>query len=234
MRSNFLVYVHIRLDSGEPFYVGKGTIKRIRKKTNRNKHWHSIVEKCNGFNSVIIKDNLFENEAFQLEKDTISEYRLKKINLCNYTDGGDGVSGYKHTDECKLKMSKLAKGRPAHNKGSKASDVSREKMKMAKLGKKLSKEHVEKVAASKRGKPLSYECRMKISNALTGKKHTEDAKIKMSTPVVCLTNGTLYSSMTQAAKELGVWSSNITKVCQGILSQTGGFKFSYLNQTLTV
>lgn len=233
MRSDFLVYVHIRLDNGDPFYVGKGTIKRIRKKTNRNKHWHNVVNKCNGFDSIIIRDNLTEDDAFQLEKDTIAEYRLKNINLCNYTDGGDGPSGYKHTDECKLKMSELAKGRTAPNKGLKASDSAREKMRAAKLGRKLSKEHIEKVAASKKGKPLSYECRMKISNALTGKKHTEEAKIKMSTPVVCLTNGTLYSSMTQAAKELGVWSSNITKVCQGILAQTGGFKFSYSTQAIT-
>jgi len=234
MRSDFLVYVHTRLDNGEPFYVGKGTIKRIRTSTNRNKHWKGIVAKCNGFNSIIIKSDLTEGDAFQLEKDTITEYRLKKINLCNYTDGGDGVSGYRHTNECKLKMSKLAKGRPAHNKGSKASDSSKEKMRIAKLGKKLSKEHIEKVAASKRGKSLSHECRMKISNALTGKKHTEETRIKMSTPVVCLTNGTLYNSMTQAARELGVWSSSITKVCQGILSQTGGFKFSYSTQAITV
>jgi hypothetical protein len=130
-------------------------------------------------------------------------------------------------------MSELAKGRPAPNKGCKTSDAAKEKMRIAKFGRKLSKEHIEKVAASKRGKPLSYECRMKISNALTGKKHTEEARMKMSTPVVCLTNGTIYNSITQAAKELGVWSSNITKVCQGILSQTGGFKFSYSTQALT-
>ena len=234
MRSDFLVYVHTRLDNGEPFYVGKGTVKRIRRTTNRNQHWKRIVNKCNGFGSIIIKSGLTEDDAFQLEKDTIAEYRIKNINLCNYTDGGDGPSGYKHTDECKLKMSELAKGRPAPNKGCKTSDAAKEKMRIAKLGRKLSKEHIEKVAASKRGKPLSYECRMKISNALTGKKHTEEARMKMSTPVVCLTNGTIYNSITQAAKELGVWSSNITKVCQGILSQTGGFKFSYSTQSLTV
>ena len=234
MRSDFLVYVHTRLDNGEPFYVGKGTVKRIRRTTNRNQHWKRIVNKCNGFDSIIIKSGLTEDDAFQLEKDTIAEYRIKNINLCNYTDGGDGPSGYKHTDGCKLKMSELAKGRPAPNKGCKTSEAAKEKMRMAKLGRKLSKEHVEKVAASKRGKPLSYECRMKISNALTGKKHTEEARMKMSTPVVCLTNGTIYNSITQAAKELGVWSSNITRVCQGILSQTGGFKFSYSTQALTV
>jgi hypothetical protein len=233
VRSDFLVYVHTRLDNGKPFYVGKGTIKRIRRSTNRNKHWKRIVDKCNGFDSIIIKGNLTEGDAFQLEKDTIAEYRLKNINLCNYTDGGDGPSGYKHTDECKLKMSKLAKGRPAHNKGGKASDSAKEKMSLAKLGKKLSKEHIEKVAASKRGKPLSYECRTKISNSLTGKRHTNETKIKMSTPVVCLTNGTIYNSMTQASNELSVWASSITRVCQGVLSQTRGLKFSYLNQTLT-
>jgi hypothetical protein len=131
-------------------------------------------------------------------------------------------------------MSKLAKGRPAHNKGCKASDSAKEKMSLAKLGKKLSKEHIEKVAASKRGKPLSYECRTKISNSLTGKRHTNETKIKMSTPVVCLTNGTIYNSMTQASNELSVWASSITRVCQGVLSQTRGLKFSYLNQTLTL
>lgn len=39
----YYLYRHIRLDTGNVFYVGIGTGRRAWKKENRNKHWHNIV-----------------------------------------------------------------------------------------------------------------------------------------------------------------------------------------------
>jgi len=100
-----LVYKHIRLDTNQVFYIGVGkTDKRPYSKIYRNKHWHNVVNKA-GYTVEIIFNNLTWEEALQKECELIKEYgRLdnKTGILVNMTDGGDGVNGYKHTEEWKL------------------------------------------------------------------------------------------------------------------------------------
>lgn len=90
--ATFYVYVHIRLDSNQVFYVGKGRGKRAGRRTGRNKYWKSIVEKY-GFKWQIVERNMSEIAAFNLESALISYYRLMGFKLANLTDGGEGVSG---------------------------------------------------------------------------------------------------------------------------------------------
>ena len=66
------------------------------------------------------------------------------------------------------------------------SDEHREKLKQAKLGKKLSAEHIEKVRQASIGRTYSEETRRKVSESKkgiatrgTGWKHSEETKIKM-------------------------------------------------------
>ena len=48
----------------------------------------------------ILQENLSENEAFEYECWYINEYRfVDGFSLCNMTDGGEGVSGYKPSEE---------------------------------------------------------------------------------------------------------------------------------------
>ena len=42
---NFIVYIHIRPDTNEPFYVGKGIPGREDKLSGRNKFWKNVVYK---------------------------------------------------------------------------------------------------------------------------------------------------------------------------------------------
>jgi len=94
----WLVYLHYRLDTGECFYIGKGTEKRAKAKDCRNIIWNRIVKKTD---YKIIIANYFQNEidAFALEIDLIARYNPK----ANITLGGEGVSGLKHTEETKEK-----------------------------------------------------------------------------------------------------------------------------------
>jgi hypothetical protein len=226
MRKDFIVYAHVRPDTKAIFYVGKGTQYRLRQRSNRNPHWHRIVNKCGDFDVVILREGMREQEALDFEILEIKRLRGNGVDLCNMTDGGDGISGYKFTAEVLARLSIARKGRPSPRKGTSPSAESREKMRQAKLGRKLSDEHRAKLRMRKMP-PASAETRAKISMALTGKPLSQDHIDKCSKRVICLNTGKIYRSIKEACADLNLWSSNISKVCKGKLSQTGGFRFAY-------
>lgn len=83
------VYGHYRKDTGELFYVGKGTGRRAWSKRGRNGYWHNVVNTY-GYEVKIIHDNLTEEDAFDKEKELIAEVGLS--NLTNMAEGGMGMS----------------------------------------------------------------------------------------------------------------------------------------------
>lgn len=232
MRQDFIVYCHLKADIGEVFYVGKGTMRRMKVSNGRSKFWKNIVRK-HGIKYQIIASNLYEHEALNFEKTLIKCLRDSGSSLCNLTDGGDGVSGYKHTNETRLLLSEINKGSTSYWKGKQMSAEHVKKISESRKGKKLSPEHIAKVAASKIGKKLSQETKDKIRAKVTGFKHTKETRLKMSVPVFCLTNNKYYDSVTDAANELNLSTSNISKVCKGKLNHTGGFVFKYITENNT-
>ena len=102
MSSDYYVYGYIRkiasMDgpAGSFYYIGKGMGDRARAN-----HGHIHVPK-DPKRIVMIKVNLTEEDAFSLEKSQIKEYgRIDNGTGClrNLTDGGEGPSGYKFTEE---------------------------------------------------------------------------------------------------------------------------------------
>jgi hypothetical protein len=79
MRADYLVYTHTRPDTNEIFYVGKGTGKRMKCRTNRNIHWQRIVDKANGFKYDVLAKNLTEQEALNFEILMIKKINKKDI-----------------------------------------------------------------------------------------------------------------------------------------------------------
>jgi hypothetical protein len=162
---SYYIYFHYTADTNELFYIGKGTGKRAYQKTRRNAWWKNKVAK-HGFRAEIIQMNIIEQEALMLEQDMIALNRKMGKNLVNLTDGGEGVSGLKHSLKSRVKMSISATG----NKNN--------------LGRMQSIETRTKISITKKGKPLSPEHRAKVSkNHSTfwnGHKHTEESKAKMS------------------------------------------------------
>lgn len=100
------VYRHIRLDSGNPFYIGisnddDGLYKRAFSKEVRNNLWKKIISKTNYEVEI-----LFEHDDYEFikekEKEFISLYGRINTNtgiLSNLTNGGEGTLGYVQSKE---------------------------------------------------------------------------------------------------------------------------------------
>ena len=102
MSSDYYVYAYERKiaskhgPAGSFYYIGKGMGNRAR-----DNHRHIPVPK-DPKRIVKIAENLTEEDAFSLEKSQIKEYgRIDNGTGClrNLTDGGEGPSGYKFTEE---------------------------------------------------------------------------------------------------------------------------------------
>ena len=99
------VYKHIRIDKNQVFYIGIGSspnFARAYSKDDRNDIWKKITNKTD-YKVEILYENISFDDAKDKEIQLIKEYGKIKNggNLSNMTDGGDGISGYIHTDETK-------------------------------------------------------------------------------------------------------------------------------------
>ena len=84
------IYLHRRNDTGEVFYVGKGSGRRATKRSRRNQHWRRVVNKA-GFTVEIIVRGLTDEEAYWVEPLLIEAHGGVE-NLTNITTGGEGLT----------------------------------------------------------------------------------------------------------------------------------------------
>lgn len=95
---SFYVYEWFNVDSGEVFYVGKGTKGRWKDKKSRNQYFKNYYNKHN-CDVRKVKQNLTEEEAFSLEVEMIEEYKNKGECKCNLTIGGEGATFEEYSEE---------------------------------------------------------------------------------------------------------------------------------------
>jgi len=185
--NDFYTYAYLREDK-TPYYIGKGTGKRIYS-TNRR-----VKPPKDKSRVIYLKQNLTEEEAFRHEIYMIAVFGRKDLGtgiLINMTDGGEGCSGAIRSDETKKRMSKAKKGKifseehkrklsDAH-KGENHSEERRIKIGKGNKGKILSEETRKKMSEAKKGRnrpPRSKEHRRKLSEA--NKNPSEEIRKKMS------------------------------------------------------
>ena len=102
-KNNYYVYLHIKEDTGEPFYVGKGKDKRYNVKSGRSKYWKNIVDK-HRFDIIFLEIDLTNEEAIKKEIywiDRIGRKDWGNGTLVNFTDGGEGTINRPMTEKNK-------------------------------------------------------------------------------------------------------------------------------------
>jgi hypothetical protein len=185
-----IVYRHIRLDNGIPFYVGiSKSFRRAYSKNLRNSHWCSVAKKY-GFEVEILFDDLTYEEAKNKEIEFIKLYGRRDNNtgiLVNMTNGGDGALGCIQSDESKQKKRVVWLGR-------KHTTETIKKMSESQKGVKNHQYYKKGILNKNYGLKRSEECRKKLSelgkikvgekNPMFGKKHSEEAKQKMRDRII--------------------------------------------------
>lgn len=160
MERRYYVYEHREADTGRTFYVGKGFGNRAWRMDSRNNHWNNVRNK-HGLSVHLVYEGLSERQAFYIESEIISAYGRE--NLCNLTDGGEGISnpsietrrklseshkGIKKSHEERLAMSHRMMGEKNHWYGAKFSDGHKKNLSVALSGRTLTKEHAKKIGES--------------------------------------------------------------------------------------
>lgn len=242
-QNNYYVYEWIRLDTNEPFYVGKGKKNRW-KILNRgdNEHFNNIVKTIPVVVNIL-HDNLTEEVAYGLECWYIWQYRdIIGYPMCNIQDGGEGCGlcgelngmyGKTHSDESKEKISKNhsdVSGKNNPNYGKHWSD-------------KWKKNHSEKMKEKFNGE----------NNPMHGKCHSEETKNKMSEnrkgkytgrnscnkkAVVCITTLEIFYTASEGALCYNRQGTQLVACCRGRYNSCGKLpngtplKWMYLNDFL--
>lgn len=220
MERNKVVYLHRKQSDDSIFYVGMGDLKRAYSK-QRSEWWRKLVEKY-GYKIEIYKDNLTQEEAFNLEVELISKYGridLKNGQLINQTKGGLAVEGI----SCNI-----SKKKSKSLKSVIRTDEWKNKISLAHKGKIKSKEHRENIAKSRLGTkiPEEVKAKMKLSNK---------SKIVTAVPVLVYdyyTNELIlnFSYIREAAKYLECLETSISNNLNG---RSKKVKSKKLNKQLT-
>ena len=196
-------YAHAK-PNGTIFYIGKGIGRRAYSK-NRNDYWKRIVAKY-GYEVQILAHWDTEAEALDHEVLLIACMKDMGIELCNLTNGGEGATGYKHSEQHKDKLKGNSFGSSSWGmtfKGKKHSQESRAKMSYVRIGNK-----------NKLGAKLSNESKERISKGKTGK-IVLAKRVLTAEQVLEIRPKIGYRNIAILAREYGVGESTIRRIRDG-------------------
>lgn len=252
----YYVYVWYYKDTEQVFYVGKGTGRRYKTR-KRNDTFNNIVEN-NDCDCKIIKDNLTEQEAFELEIETIANYRQHGIELINVLEGGcnpPSLAGIPKSEEWKTKyIASIKKFYEEHpERREKASNdfksfLKTEKGKEFRRRSNLAKQNEEfrlnqSIKCKKANNTPEYIAKQKeiVKEMWESKEYRESHCGKNNHRAQRVKQFDLdgnfiqeYETITQASLDTGVSISKISAVCKGNRKTSGGYIWKYATSKVLV
>jgi hypothetical protein len=225
------VYRHIRLDKNEPFYIGIGldniNKRAFEKKARRSDWWNRIANK-HGYVVHILYEDVSIEFAKEKEKEFIALYGRLDLGtgtLCNLTDGGDGINGWKAPAETIERMKNAAKLRGTFMLNTPEIIAKRAE---SNRGKKRTPEQCEKLAAWQRGISKSKEFSEKMRAIKLLPENVEKSRNQPNCKkVMCIENKVVYKSAAEAARQLNVSRSAVSDCCLGRRVMTKGLTFKF-------
>ena len=206
----FYTYAHYTPE-GRLFYIGKGTGSRAHIFYGRNDHWRNVVKKHGKPDVQILASWDTEEEAFSHEVLLIKCFKDLGHKLCNLSDGGEGPSGLKHSEESKVKMSVANIGNK-HALGHKVSAEARKLMGADKIGKPTSAR--QKAIASKTHKGTAH------AAGNTNKRQWTWVGTHIQTGKVVIYTGSV------ALNDAGFQHANVIKCINGTRKSHKGYTWS--------
>lgn len=184
----FKVYVdYTTEESPRPFYVGKGTERRVKLLT-RNK-LHTSISMKYGLDRRVIFETDDESAAFDKERELIAIHNTHVYSGgwgANFTIGGEGLSGMKYPDRKGENHPMWGKRHTEESKrkNSEANKIATAGENNGMFGKHHSEETKKKIGDNQRGWHHTDETKKVISNSLKGllkgRKLSDETKRKIS------------------------------------------------------
>ena len=185
-------------------------------------YFYAAIQKYgwDNFEHNILYTNLTKEEACLKEQELIKYFNsMNREYGYNQTSGGEMCI---MSPEARKKLSQSMMGNQ-NGLGHPCSEEKKKKISEAQKGRKFTEEHKQKLseAAKKRHVPCSEEKKKKLSQSYPNKKQ-----------VYCVELNTVYESVQECARQLGLQATNISKVCKGKLHTTGGYHLKYYNDII--
>ena len=174
------IYCYIDDENDKIVYVGKDSY--IDKNQRHGHHLAPSAYNAQPINRILQNnpdrykyqvlweiDDCTDNHLNQMEIFYIKKYDPQ----FNFTEGGDGISGFTHSEETRQKMSE---NNARYWQGKTLSTKTKRKMSEAHKGKTLSKEIRKKMSEARKGKKMTEETRKKMSEANKGENNPNYGK----------------------------------------------------------
>lgn len=250
-----MIYIYILKDplSGDVKYCGKTNNIKVRlaghlkdRRYNKEKYQWIFDIKSKGLKPILEVIDIVDDDNWDFwEKYWISQLKTWGFNLFNKTDGGEySVTGFKHTDETKKKISELQLGRILN-------DEWRKNISLGRIGIKFSDKHRENISKSISKLyndneyyrySLSNRVNFLISTDINYRKKISDSH-KNFIPnnnkrifQIDINTGDIlneFNSITDAYKKLGLNfknSSLISSACNGKVKVAYGYYWCYVDK----
>lgn len=226
MNNRFLIYGLADPITKEIRYIGKSSSgmnrpkqhfskSSVEKRSYKSSWMQSLLKEGKQPEIIILDDTPTDYEELSsLEVEWIKRKKEEGCPLTNLTDGGEGTRGYKHSELTRKLLSSLKigkpgiKGIPSPVKGVRRGAFSDEHKMRLSLGQK------------RRYQDNPEQLDVALNNL-------KKARIKQKVKIKC-SNGSIYESITAAARSLLLHKPNLIAVLKGRYKTSGGLAFEYL------